>query len=33
MKEVKILYNEYQTIIQYDSNEKLKEIYKDLKLK
>ena len=33
MAEVKILYNGYQTIIQYDLNEKLKEIFKRLKLK
>ena len=31
MAEVKILYNGYQTIIQYQSNEKLKEIFKRFK--
>ena len=33
MAEVKILYNGYQTIIQYQSNEKLKEIFKRFKIK
>ena len=33
MSEVKIVYNGYQTIIQYDSNEKLKEIFKRFKIK
>jgi len=33
MAEVKILYNGYQTIIQYQSNETLKEIFKRFKIK
>ena len=33
MAEVKILYNGYQTIIQYQANEKLKEIFKRFKTK
>ena len=33
MEEVKILYNGYETIIQYQSNEKLKEIFKRFKIK
>ena len=33
MAEVKILYNGYQTIIQYQSNEKLKEIFERFKNK
>ena len=33
MLEVKILYNGNQTIIQYQSNEKLKEIFKKFKFK
>ena len=33
MSEVKILYNGYQTIIQYQSNEKLKDIFKRFKTK
>ena len=33
MAEVKILYNGYPTIIQYQSNEKLKEIFKRFKIK
>ena len=33
MSEVKILYNGYQTIIQYESNEKLKDILKRFKIK
>ena len=33
MAEVKILYNGYETIIQYQSNEKLKEIFKRFKIK
>ena len=33
MSEVKILYNGYQTIIQYESNEKLKEIFKRFQIK
>ena len=33
MAEVKILYNGYQTVIQYDSNEKLEEIFKRFKIK
>ena len=33
MAEVKILYNGYQTIIQYQSNEKLEEIFKRFKIK
>ena len=31
MAEAKILYNGYQTIIQYQPNEKLKEIFKRFK--
>ena len=33
MAEVKLLYNGYQTIIQYQSNETLKEIIKKFKIK
>ena len=33
MAEVKIFYNGYQTIIQYQLNEKLKEIFKRFKIK
>ena len=33
MTEVKILYNGYQTIVQCESNEKLKEIFKRFKIK
>jgi len=33
MAEVKILYNGYETIIQYQSNEKLKEIFKRFQIK
>ena len=33
MSEVKILYNGYQTIIQCESNEKLKEIFERFKIK
>ena len=33
MSEIKILYNGYQTIIQYQSNEKLKDIFKRFKTK
>ena len=33
MSEVKILYNGYETIIQYQSNEKLKDIFKRFKIK
>ena len=33
MEEVKIVYNGYETIIQYQSNEKLKEIFKRFKIK
>jgi len=33
MAEVKILYNGYQTIIQYQPNEQLKEIFKRFKIK
>ena len=33
MAEVKILYNGYQTIIHYQSNEKLEEIFKRFKIK
>jgi len=33
MEKVKILYNGYQTIIQYQSNEKLKEIFERFKNK
>ena len=33
MSEVKILYNGYQAIIQYQSNEKMKDIFKRFKIK
>ena len=33
MPEVKIIYNGYQTIIQFQSNELLKEIFKRFKIK
>ena len=33
MSEVNILYNGYKTIIQYESNEKLEEIFKKFKIK